>query len=119
MGGLTLALAGGAVATGVLSLKKHDEVESLDRKTRDLYDAGGYSDAAHQDYLDERRPIFDTGKSLGYATTGLMVAASAALVGTIVAGVVTRPFSKQEKLSLHLSPVFLPGGGMAVVGGSF
>ena len=46
MGGLTVALAAGAVATGVLALKKHDEVTALDGETDDLFESGGYSDAA-------------------------------------------------------------------------
>ncbi|MBW2261036.1 MAG: PEGA domain-containing protein [Deltaproteobacteria bacterium] len=122
MGGLTLALAAGAVATGVVALQKHDDVVALDDGTGDLFDSGGYSDAAYQDYLDERRPIAGSGRRLGYATTAFMIAAGAALVGTIVAGVLTHPFSTEKDAgaaSVQISPVPLEHGGMLVVSGPF
>lgn len=118
MGGLTLALAAGAVATGVLALQQHDEVTALDGETDDLFESGGYSDAAYEAYLDERRPMADRGKTLGYVTTALMAASGAALVGTVVAGVLSRPFSKQERV-LQVAPVPVEHGGLLVVAGSF
>jgi tetratricopeptide (TPR) repeat protein len=118
MGSLTVALAAGAVATGVLALQEHDEVTTLDGETDDLFESGGYSDAAYEAYLDERRPMAERGRTLGYVTTALMVAAGAALVGTIVAGVVTKPFSKEEQ-TVQVAPVPIDQGGMLVVAGSF
>jgi hypothetical protein len=117
-GGLTLALAAGAVATGVLALQKHDDVTALDRQTDDLFESGGYSDASYEAYLDERRPMAESGKTLGYVTTALMAAAGAALVGTVVAGVLTKPFSRQER-PVQVAPVPVEQGGMLVVAGSF
>jgi len=118
MGSLTVALAAGAVATGVLALQKHDDVTALDEETGDLFDSGGYSDAAYEAYMDEREPMVRSGKTLGTLTTALMAASGAALVGTIVAGVLTRPFSKHEQ-PVQVAPVPIDEGGMLVVAGSF
>ncbi len=118
MGGLTLSLAAGAVATGVLALQKHDDVTALDGETDDLFESGGYSDAAYEAYIDERRPMAESGRKLGYATTALMIASGAALVGTIVAGALTHPFSSKEQ-PVQVAPLPIEDGGMLVVAGLF
>ncbi len=135
MGGLTLALAGGATAMGVLTLKKKQELDDLDSSTEDSYPAG-YTPAGHEDYLDERKQIQDDGKLFGILTTSLMAAAGAALVATVVAGVVTHPFAPKEEqpggedgatppaeaepgVALQVAPVPLPDGAMLMFGGTF
>lgn len=119
MGALTLALTATAITTGGLAVKKHGELEDLDSATEELYATEGYSDAAHQDYLDRRKPIYDSGKALGYATTVFIIAAGAALASTIVVGVLTRRKTQEQDPSLAISPVLLESGGMLVVAGSF
>jgi hypothetical protein len=136
MGGLTLALAGGATAMGVLTLKKKQELDDLDQSTEDSWNDGGYSTQAEEDYLDERKQIQDDGKLFGILTTSFMAAAGAALVATVVAGVLTHPFAPKEEqpegeggtepppeatpgVALQVAPVPLPDGAMLVLGGTF
>jgi tetratricopeptide (TPR) repeat protein len=128
MGGLALALAGGATAMGVITIKKKNELDDLDAEQQDLYDSGGYTEDGHARYIDDRGKIQDDGKLFGMLTTIFMAAAGAALVGTVVAGVLTHPFApRQEKpasgsepgVALKLAPVPLPDGGMLVVAGAF
>ncbi len=132
MGGLTLALAGGATAMGVLTIKKKQELDDLDSSTEDSYPEG-YTLAGHEDYLEERRNIQDDGKLFGILTTSFMAAAGAALVATVVAGVITHPFAPKEEqpegepppeaatpgVALQLAPVPLPDGAMLMLGGTF
>jgi hypothetical protein len=118
---------------GVLTLKKKQELDDLDSSTRDSY-PDGYTPQGHEDYLEERKQIQDDGKLFGILTTSMMAAAGAALVGTIVAGVLTHPFAPKEEqpggepqpetatpgVALQVAPVPLPeGGGMIVLGGTF
>ena len=142
MGGLTLALAGGATAMGVLTLKKKQELDDLDQSTEDSYSyPGGYTEQGYEDYLDERKKIQDDGKLFGILTTSLMAAAGAALVATVVTGIVTHPFAPKEQqpegesdaepppeavpaeatpeVALQVAPVPLPDGAMIVLGGTF
>jgi hypothetical protein len=135
MGGLTLALAGGATAMGVLTIKKKQELDDLDKSTEDSY-PGGYTPQGHEDYLDERKSIQDDGELFGILTTSLMAAAGAALVATVVAGVITHPFAPKEQppegesgaepppeaepgIALQVAPVPLPDGAMLMLGGTF
>ncbi|MBW2260391.1 MAG: PEGA domain-containing protein [Deltaproteobacteria bacterium] len=132
MGGLTLALAGGATAMGILTIKKKQELDDLDESTQDSY-PGGYTPAGHSDYLDERKEIQDDGKLFGILTTSLMAAAGAALVATVVAGVITHPFAPREGqpegepppetatpgVALQIAPVPINDGAMLMVGGTF
>jgi hypothetical protein len=134
LGGLTVALAGGATAMGVLTIKKKGELDDLDKAQRDLY-PDGYTPAVHDDYLDERKEVQDSGKLFGILTTAFMAGAGAALVATVVVGVVTHPFAPKEQqpepeeapvetaepgVALQIAPLPLPeGGGMVVVGGTF
>jgi tetratricopeptide (TPR) repeat protein len=114
---LTVAFTGTAVATGVVAVQKHDDVEKLDREATDLFESGGLTEEAKQDYLDKRADSADTGKALGYATTAFIAAAGASLAATIVVAAVTRSGKKEKPVAL--SPVPVEGGGMLVVSGTF
>jgi hypothetical protein len=134
MGGLTVALAAGAAATGALTVMDHQEMSDLDDEAERAR-AGelGWSESDWDDYYDDRQAVVDRGKLLGPLTTGLMIAAGAALVGTIVTGVLLHPFAPPGEsadspegdddgppVALHVAPVLLPQqGSMLVVGGTF
>ena len=107
------------MGTGAIALKKHGEVEDLDAQAMDLFESGGLTEDAKQDYLSRRKTTQDGGKALGYATTVFIVAAGASLAATIAVGLVTRSGKGKEKKSVALSPVPLDDGGMLVVTGSF
>jgi hypothetical protein len=123
LGGVTLALAATAAVTGGLAVHKHAQVEDLDRQVVDIYESSGWSEDVEQDYLGKRGPLVDDGKLLGVLTTGFMIAAGAALAGTVVAGILTHPFSPAGKdedgLSLQLVPATVEHGCMVVVAGTF
>ena len=119
MSALTVALAAAAVGTGVTALKKHGDVEDLDRQALDLFESGGLTESAKQDYLSKRSSAANSGKAAGYATTVLMVAAGASLAATIAVGVATRSGKGGEKKPVALSPAPLGDGGMLVLSGSF
>jgi tetratricopeptide (TPR) repeat protein len=118
MSALTVALTATAVATGAVAVKKHGDVEQLDSQATDLFESGGLTEEAKQDYLSKRADAVETGKALGYATTAFIAAAGASLAATIVVAAVTRS-GKKEKKPVALSPVPLESGGMLVVSGSF
>ncbi len=118
MSALTIALAATAVATGIVALKKHGDVADLDSQATDLFESGGLTEDAKNDYLSKRASATDSGKAAGYATTVFIAAAGASLAATIAVGVVTRS-GKGEKSSVALAPVPLEDGGMLVVSGSF
>jgi hypothetical protein len=123
MAGLTLAIGAGAAVTGGLALSKKNEVVDLDRDTEDAFDSEGYTDEAYDDYRDERGKLLSDGQTLGTLTTVLMAGAGAALLATVIAGVVTKPFAKDEQpasdVSINVAPVVLDSGGLLLLSGSF
>ncbi len=137
MGGLTLALAGGAAATGALTVMADKDVSALDASaTKAASGEIAWTGADWDEYEKDREDIVDKGKLLGPITTGLMIAAGAALVGTVVTGIVLNPFAPKAEskdapdgtealepepaVSLSVAPVpLVGGGGMVVVGGTF
>lgn len=138
MGSLTLALAVGAAATGALTIMADQDIKSIDSDARKAV-AGEitWSQSDWDDYYSDRQDIADRGKLMGPITTGLMIGAGVALVGTIVTAIVLHPFAPKAEsqdapedagpepvedapVALTFAPVPLPqGGGMLVLGGLF